>query len=223
MPYIISGNGHYISLNKKKNLTLTDDKGKAYQWTTAKKAAGVLNSLPKKLAKLNLYVEQVSKNHEENLDKSNKSTGSENDILKKIEEISEFVQSLEKRRLYLQDMIHTADLKITDIEHAAEFFNLGAAEGYKLYKMLRETRLERRAYKNELEKIDLFLGASVRSESLNNQAKKISNVEKKTYTPRIDPELFGLQGKNKKFQGAKDTAKEENNNGEICSNDELRA
>lgn len=134
-------------------------------------------------------------------ERMNDSANFEYDILNKIEEISAFTESLEKRRLYLQDMIRTADLKITDIEHAAEFFNLGAAAGYKLYKMLRETRLERRAYKNELQKIDLFLAASVRSESLKNQAKKISNVEKKTYTPRIDPELFGLQGKNKKFQG----------------------
>lgn len=201
MPYIISGNGHYISLDKKKNVMLTDDRGQAYQWTTVKKAAGVLNTLPKKLAKHNLSVEQVLQNHEKNLNKMDDSANFEYDILNKIEEISAFTESLEKRRLYLQDMIHTADLKITDIEHAAEFFNLGAAEGYKLYKMLRETRLERRACKNELEKIDLFLAASVRSESLKNQAKKISNVEKKTYTPRIDPELFGLQGKNKKFQG----------------------
>ena len=53
---------------------------------------------------------------------------------------------------------------------------------------------------------DFFTKAQIPQEGdsfdeLKNQAKKISNVEKKTYTPRIDPELFGLQGKNKKFQG----------------------
>ena len=66
------------------------------------------------------------------------------DILDKVKEISTFTKQIEERRLYLMEMIHKTDLEIVDIEHAAEFYNLNASQGYKLYRLLHDARIKRR-------------------------------------------------------------------------------
>ena len=96
----------------------------------------------------------------------------EYDILDKVKEISTFTKEIEERRLYLMEMVHNIDLEIVDIEHAAEFYTLNASQGYKLYKMLHDVRIQRRSYKDELEKINLSLGTSIRSENMENLEKE---------------------------------------------------
>ena len=77
-----------------------------------------------------------------------------------------------------------------DIEHAAEFYNLNASQGYKLYKLLHDARNRRREYKNELEKINLSLGTSIRSINMENLQRSILGLDGKQYAPRINKELF---------------------------------
>ena len=89
-------------------------------------------------------------------------------------------------------MIHTIELDIVDIEHAAEFYTLNASQGYKLYKMLHDTRIKRRDYKDELQKIESTLGTSIRSANMNNLEKSILGLEHRQYTPRVNKELFGV-------------------------------
>ncbi len=112
------------------------------------------------------------------------------DILDKIKEISSFTKQLENRRLYLIEEIHNADLEIVDIEHAAEFYNLNASEGYKLYKLLHEVRIKRRNLKDELQKIELILGCSMKSSNIENLEKSVLGLDTRKYTPRINKELF---------------------------------
>ena len=114
------------------------------------------------------------------------------DILDRIKEISEFTKQIEERRLYLMEMIHTIELEIVDIEHAAEFYNLNASQGYKLYKLLHDSRIKRRELKDELEKINLSLGTSIRSANMENLERSIIGLEHRQYTPRINKELFGV-------------------------------
>ena len=114
------------------------------------------------------------------------------DILDKIKEISTFTKEIEDRRLYLMEMVHNIDLEIVDIEHAAEFYTLNASQGYKLYKMLHDTRIQRRSYKDELEKINLSLGTSIRSANMENLEKSIVGMEHRKYEPRVNKELFGV-------------------------------
>ena len=116
----------------------------------------------------------------------------EYDILDKVKEISEFTKQIEERKLYLIEMIHTVDLEIVDIEHAAEFYNLNASQGYKLYKLLHDSRIKRRELKDELEKINLSLGTSIRSVNMENLERSIIGLEHRQYTPRINKELFGV-------------------------------
>ena len=79
-----------------------------------------------------------------------------------------------------------------DIEHAAEFYNLNASQGYKLYKLLHDSRIKRRELKDELEKINLSLGTSIRSANMENLERSIIGLEHRQYTPRINKELFGV-------------------------------
>lgn len=116
----------------------------------------------------------------------------EYDILNKVKEISTFTKEIEERRLYLMEMVHNIDLEIVDIEHAAEFYILNASQGYKLYKMLHDTRIQRRSYKDELEKINLSLGTSIRSANMENLEKSIVGMEHRKYEPRVNKELFGV-------------------------------
>lgn len=90
------------------------------------------------------------------------------------------------------EMVHNIDLEIVDIEHAAEFYTLNASQGYKLYKMLHDTRIQRRSYKDELEKINLSLGTSIRSANMENLEKSIVGMEHRKYEPRVNKELFGV-------------------------------
>lgn len=113
-------------------------------------------------------------------------------ILDKVKEISTFTKEIEERRLYLMEMIHNIDLEIVDIEHAAEFYTLNASQGYKLYKMLHDARIQRRSYKDELEKINLSLRTSIRSANMENLEKSIVGMEHRKYEPRVNKELFGV-------------------------------
>jgi hypothetical protein len=114
------------------------------------------------------------------------------DILEKVKEITVFAKQLENRKVYLEDKIHTVDLEIVDIEHAAEFYVLSASQGYKLYKLLHDARNERRQYKNELEKINLFLNTSIKSGSMERLERSILGMNNRKYAPRVNKELFGV-------------------------------
>lgn len=114
------------------------------------------------------------------------------DISDKIKEISEFIKEIEQRRLFLLYKIHEIDLDIVDIEHAAEFYNLNAAQGYQIYKMLHDARVQRREFKDELQKIELLLGTSMRSMNMENLEKSIKGMDSRKYSPRINKKLFGV-------------------------------
>lgn len=108
------------------------------------------------------------------------------DLLEKVKDFNEFINQLKTRRDELYAELSKIDLEITDIEHAAEFFNLNASKGYKLYKMLHDATVRRRAYKNEIQKIDIIIG-NVDLDAINKKMKRIDN---KTYHPRVLNELF---------------------------------
>lgn len=111
------------------------------------------------------------------------------DILEKVREIGDFVSNLADRRDFLHSQLAVADREICDIQHAAEFFNMSASQGYKLYKMLHDVCVRRRKYKDEIQKIDLVLG-NIDKSSVNVLEKKLVKVGNKTYSPRVLKELF---------------------------------
>ena len=114
------------------------------------------------------------------------------DILEKITDFSDFINQLKIRRDELWAECSQIDSEITDIEHAAEFFNLNASKGYKIYKMLHDATIRRRKCKDEIQRIDIILG-NINADSINKINKKLKSIENKTYHPRVLKELFDSQ------------------------------
>ena len=192
MPYIICNNDNYLHRNKKNHLSIVHTMEDATTWSDAQKADNVCTFNAKELVqKYGLEVKYVSQENKV-VNPPAKPIELEYDILDKVKEISEFTKQIEERRLYLMEMIHTVDLEIVDIEHAAEFYNLNASQGYKLYKLLHDARNRRREYKKELETINLSLGTSIRSVNMENLERSILGLDNRQYTPRINKELFGV-------------------------------
>lgn len=60
-------------------------------------------------------------------------------------------------REYLQKELAKVEAELCDIEHAIEFFNYNASDGYKMYKMLHDCRVRRREIKDDLRKANAVL------------------------------------------------------------------
>lgn len=192
MPYIICNDDNYLKQDKKCRYSIVHEMSEATKWSNLTKASNVQKRNPNKLCvKYQLEVKYVSQeNSAYNPVAQQVELGY--DILDKVKEISAFSKEIEERRLYLIEMIHNIDLEIVDIEHAAEFYILNAAQGYKIYKMLHDARIKRRNYKDELKKIDLSLGTSIRSKNMENLQKSIVGLDNRKYEPRVIKELFEI-------------------------------
>lgn len=194
MPYIICNNDNYLAQDTKNGFSIVHSEGEAFKWQKINKANNVCKKYcqtNKQVKKYHLKVKYVSQENKV-LNPVAKPIELEYDILDKVKEISTFTKEIEERRLYLMEMVHNIDLEIVDIEHAAEFYTLNASQGYKLYKMLHDARIQRRSYKDELEKINLSLGTSIRSTNMKNLEKSIVGMEHRKYEPRVNKELFGV-------------------------------
>ena len=154
-------------------------------WKKKQSADNVLEKMPKAALNPTIRVELISE------DKiASKNTEVETGFLEKVNEMYNFIKRLEDRRIDLKSEIATIDLEIVDIEHYVEFNEFNAAKGYKAYKMLHDTRKRRRELKDELEKIELILGTSLKSKNLDNLDKSIKGLDTRKYTPRVRKELF---------------------------------
>lgn len=194
MPYIICNNDNYLAQDIKNGFSIVHSEEEAFKWQKIDKANNVCKKYcqtNKQVKKYHLEVKYVSQENKV-LNPVAKPIELGYDILDKVKEISTFTKEIEDRRLYLMEMVHNIDLEIVDIEHAAEFYTLNASQGYKLYKMLHDARIQRRSYKDELEKINLSLGTSIRSTNMENLEKSIVGMEHRKYEPRVNKELFGV-------------------------------
>lgn len=90
--------------------------------------------------------------------------------------------------------LSTIDMEISDLMHYIEIMNLNAANGYKVFAMLKEKRIRRRRIKDDMAKFAVLSDATLEeliSGTLLATLKKIDND--RIYTPRKLPELFGLE------------------------------
>lgn len=191
MPYVICNDNSYLC-QAKGGFFAVDNINQATKWKKISSANNILNDLPEDFDNYGFSVRYVTKNGEIAVEPMATPTELDYDILEKADEIAELARQAENRRTYLLEKIQMIDLEIVDIEHAAEFYNLNAAQGYKLYKMLHNARVERRELKNELEKINMFLGSSIGSAKMENLKKSITGMENRQYSPRVNKELFGV-------------------------------
>lgn len=182
MQYIITNGEKYLKQGMDARYSVVDNLNDASAWQIKEKADNVIKSCS--LCKLyNMEaIELIVKDIEDTLVNYN--------LEEKIEEIERFTEQLQSRRIIVLKLIQREDLKIVDIEHAAEFQNLGAAAGYKIYKLLHDCKCRRRDYKNELRQIDGILGKTLNAKGIMSMKKAIKSVQEQKYEPRILKELF---------------------------------
>lgn len=99
---------------------------------------------------------------------------------------------LVKRKKALELELLEIEREITDIYHCIEFYNLDAAKGYKIYKILQERLIRRRQNKDESLKIDYILSGGIKGLTNNQTRKRFEALENRNYRPRALQELFGV-------------------------------
>lgn len=110
-----------------------------------------------------------------------------------MENLISFCSQLKQYRLNLNHMLSEVDKEICDIMHYIEFYNLDAAKGYKMYKMLKDCRLRRRKIKDEYEKVGAAITVLANEdliEKMKTALKQMKGLDNRLYTPRILTELF---------------------------------
>lgn len=112
-------------------------------------------------------------------------------------DVDEIMDSLEmdfdllvKRKKVLELELLEIEREITDIYHAMEFYNLDAAKGYKIYKMMQERLIRRRQNKDESLKIDYILTGGIKGLTSKQTRKHFESLENRRYQPRALKELF---------------------------------
>ena len=112
-------------------------------------------------------------------------------------DVDEMMESLEmdfdllvKRKKMLELERLEIEREITDVYHAIEFYNLDAAKGYKIYKMMQERLIRRRQNKDETLKIDYILSGGINGLTSKQTRKHFESLENRQYQPRALKELF---------------------------------
>lgn len=99
--------------------------------------------------------------------------------------LSNINKSIEHEKDILYNILSRVDLELQDLEHIIEFTTFDACKGYKLAKMIKDKREERRNIKNKMQMLDNMTG--VINEDIIKKALKArdSIIEHKPYEPKF--------------------------------------
>lgn len=150
MAYIIRNQTSCVVFNNKKH-EITSDFKRASQFKSRQKAANVLLDLIRTQKGWAKEVDSnwfVSEAETVQVIRCHTITSAEEYFA--VSQFLESVSTIRERRQQLLEALSIYDKHTQDILHCAEFNNLSASQGYQLYRELRETRIKRRAVKNEL-------------------------------------------------------------------------
>ena len=112
------------------------------------------------------------------------------DIKTSVLGIQTLLRKVFRMREHAQAELARADAALLDIEHAAEFYALNAAQGYRLYRMLHETRVERRKRKDQIAICNIIIDSGFEGLMDGTTLKRITGMDRREYKPRILEELF---------------------------------
>lgn len=187
--FIITNGSGYIYYDKNQKMATTNKRELAKRFTKEKaenfmkNLAGTMKNLGYRMEpddETNQMIEQVISDTDESIA----------EILARVRNFESYMQDIGKKRDTLTYELSKVDAEIDDILHAAEFYNLNACEGYKLYKMLRDARIKRRKLKDYIEVVGYVERATGKDFANNVGSKSILGKETREYTPRVLNELF---------------------------------
>ena len=149
--YVLYNNKYYLMQNAIKQFVPTTELSESFQFNDKIKAENALSNLPKQMRNLGYFVQQVdapSKPLEiDGFDKSE--LVNYDSALAQIGSFCDLHDQLVARATWVEYKLQEVENKIQDVLHAIEFNSYNASDGYKIYKLLHDLRLERRKYKDE--------------------------------------------------------------------------
>lgn len=175
--YIITNGTNYSQDSNCK--TLTTDDHKAFIWKTRESAEKVLTLAEsrKTFPVENFYIEELT---------SNVAPINEYafNIITELITLGQSYYELEDAFSQLTQKLSTIDRKISDVEHFIETTDQNACNGYKLYKKLKDLRVERRNIKRLIELKDIFKTIKIEHTMVGDVNNKVEGFTKKMFTPR---------------------------------------
>ena len=129
----------------------TSELNEAFQFNDKAKADNALSNLSKQMRNLGYFVQQIdAPSKPVEIDRfDNSELANYDSALTQIEAFCDLHDQLVARAVWVEYKLQEVENKIQDVLHAIEFNSYNARDGYKIYKLLHDLRIERRKYKDE--------------------------------------------------------------------------
>ena len=149
--YVLYNNKYYLMQNAIKQFVPTPELSESFQFNDKTRAENALSNLPKQMRNLGYFVQQVdTPSKHVDLDQfTNVDLVDYDSALVQIGSFCDLHDQLVARATWIEYKLQEVENKIQDVLHAIEFNSYNARDGYKIYKLLHDLRLERRKYKDE--------------------------------------------------------------------------
>ena len=150
--YVLYNNKYYLMQNAIKQFVPTPELSESFQFNDKVKAENALSNLPKQMRNLGYFVQQIdTPTKPVDFDQLNSELELVNydSALAQIGSFCDLHDQLVARATWVEYKLQEVENKIQDVLHAIEFNSYNARDGYKIYKLLHDLRLERRKYKDE--------------------------------------------------------------------------
>lgn len=150
--YVLYNQKYYLMHNAIGQWTTTPELSESFQFSNKNKADNALANLPKQMRNLGYFVQQVdapSKPVDFDQFNSDLELVDYDSALAQIGSFCDLHDQLVARATWIEHKLQEVENKIQDVLHAIEFNSYNARDGYKIYKLLHDLRLERRKYKDE--------------------------------------------------------------------------
>lgn len=189
--FVITNGSGFVCITHDK-IKIAKDKISATTFVDKEKAVNFLKNMSRSYKNIGYKVEELyDVEQKQNFDIDDYFNPEVMDCIKeKIKGIQTFFRNIEKQKEFAEIQLDLSEKKILDIQHAAEFYNLNASQGYSLYKMLHDERIKRRKYKDQLLIISFITEGGLNSIFDGTVLKRIEGMDGRAYKPRIIDELF---------------------------------
>lgn len=149
--YVLYNQKYYLMHNAIGQWTPTPELNESFQFNDKIKADNALSNLPKQMRNLGYFVQQVdAPSKPVDFDQfTNVDLVDYDSALAQIGSFCDLHDQLVARATWIEYKLQEVENKIQDVLHAIEFNLYNARDGYKIYKLLHDLRLERRKYKDE--------------------------------------------------------------------------
>ena len=190
--YVLYNQKYYLMQNAIKQFIPTTELNEAFQFNDKIKADNALANLPKQMRNLGYFVQQIdTPTKPVDFDQLNSELELVNydSALAQIGSFCDLHDQLVARAPWIDHKLTEVENKIQDVLHAIEFNSYNARDGYKIYKLLHDLRLERRKYKDEIF-IRELIDDNIHDADWGKFRSRVKDVKDRQYHVRNLEELF---------------------------------